>query len=112
MNDSLVIVDFINRKRLEGGSIYQAVLEAGVKRFRPIMLTSITTFVGLYPIMNETSIEATFLKPMVISLGFGILYATLITLILIPCTYMVAEDIKNYLRWFFTGKKVSVKDAT
>ncbi len=104
VNDSLVIVDFINRKRLEGGDVKQAIIDSGIKRFRPIMLTSITTFAGLYPIMNETAIEATFLKPMAISLGFGILYATLITLILIPCAYMVSEDVKRGFKWFFTGK--------
>ena len=109
VNDSLVIVDFINRKKLAGESVKKAVLNAGVKRFRPILLTSITTFAGLYPIMNETSIEATFLIPMAVSLGFGILYATMITLVLIPCAYMVGEDIKNYLCWFFTGKTAERK---
>jgi len=78
-----------------------------MQRFRPILLTSITTFVGLYPIMMETNVEADFLRPMAISLGFGILYATLITLILIPCAYMVAEDLKRYLLWFFGNKRSS-----
>lgn len=114
VNDSLVIVDFINKRKQQSLSILETIVQAGILRFRPIMLTSVTTFAGLYPIMMETSPEAAFLKPMAISLGFGILYATLITLILIPCTYMVAEDIKQFFRWFFmrlpkVEKKLNVK---
>lgn len=95
VNDSLVMVDFINSKRLAGESIRGAILEAGGRRFRPIILTSITTFAGLIPIIFEPSIEAQFLIPMAVSLGFGILFATVITLYLIPCAYSVGEDIKG-----------------
>lgn len=95
VNDSLVMVDYINTRRLEGTPLRQAVMEAGARRFRPIILTSITTFVGLMPLMFETSIQAQFLIPMAISLGFGILFATAITLFLIPCCYMMGEEIKE-----------------
>jgi multidrug efflux pump subunit AcrB len=95
VNDSLVLVDYINTRRLEGIPFKDAIMEAGARRFRPIILTSITTFVGLMPLMFETSIQAQFLIPMAISLGFGILFATAITLILIPCIYMIGEEIKG-----------------
>ncbi len=97
VNDSLVLVDYINKRRLDGVSLKNAVLEAGARRFRPIILTSITTFVGLMPLMFEQSIQAQFLIPMAISLGFGILFATGITLILIPCSYMIGEELKGML---------------
>ncbi len=95
VNDSLVLVDYINTRRLQGIPLHEAILESGARRFRPIILTSITTFVGLMPLMFETSIQAQFLIPMAISLGFGILFATAITLILIPCIYMIGEEIKQ-----------------
>lgn len=95
VNDSLVIVDFINQKRLEGVSLSEAISQSGVRRFRPILLTSITTFAGLMPIMFESSIQAQFLIPMSVSLGFGILFATVITLFLIPCSYAISVDVKK-----------------
>lgn len=73
-------------------SLRKASLEAGGKRFRPIILTSVTTFVGLLPLMLETSLQAQFLIPMAVSLGFGVIFATVITLYLIPCSLLVAED--------------------
>lgn len=97
VNDSLVMVDFINTKRLEGKPVREAIMTAGARRFRPIILTSITTFAGLMPIIFEKSIEAQFLIPMAVSLGFGILFATVITLFLIPCAYSIGEDIKDVL---------------
>jgi multidrug efflux pump subunit AcrB len=98
VNDSLVLVDFINQKRREGMDVRQAVLISGVRRFRPIFLTSLTTFVGLVPLMLERAIHAQFLKPMAISLGFGILFATFITLLLIPSAYLLLEDLKGLSR--------------
>jgi multidrug efflux pump subunit AcrB len=92
VNDSLVMVDFINKRREEGMGLKEAVLMAGSKRFRAILLTSLTTFAGLMPLMFERSIQAQFLVPMAVSLGFGILFATGITLYLIPSAYLVAED--------------------
>lgn len=97
VNDSLVLVDYINNRRLEGVPLKDAVMDAGTRRFRPIILTSITTFVGLMPLMFESSIQAQFLIPMAVSLGFGIIFATTITLFLIPCSYMIGEEIKNTL---------------
>ena len=99
INDSLLMTDFVNSRRLEGYSIREAVLEAGCARFRAITLTSITTFAGVLPIMFETSLQARFVIPMAIALGFAVLYATLVTLVLIPCMYIMLEDIKQPFRW-------------
>lgn len=93
INDSLVLVDLVNRKRRAGVPLIEAVWEAGATRFRPIFLTSLTTFVGLSPMILETSLQAQFLIPMAISLGFGILFATFITLLLVPACYLMIEDI-------------------
>ena len=98
VNDSLVMVDFTNQKRLKGASAYDAVIHSGSARFRPILLTSITTFAGLTPLIFERSIQAQFLIPMAVSLAFGILFATVITLFLIPCAYLATEDIKRLLK--------------
>ena len=95
VNDSLVLVDFINQKKAEGMSVPDAVLNSGVVRFRPVMLTSLTTFFGLLPLLFEKSLQAQFLIPMGISLGFGILFATTITLIMIPVNVIILEDIKK-----------------
>ncbi len=95
VNDSLVLVDFINQKKAEGMSVPDAVLKSGVVRFRPVMLTSLTTFFGLLPLLFEKSVQAQFLIPMGISLGFGILFATTITLIMIPVNVIILEDIKK-----------------
>ncbi|WP_159821574.1 efflux RND transporter permease subunit [Colwellia sp. 20A7] len=96
VNDSLVLVDFINKKREETNDLMEAVLTAGASRFRPVMLTSLTTFIGLMPLLFEKSTQAQFLIPMAVSLGFGILFATFITLLLIPVNYMLVERIKDY----------------
>ncbi len=95
VNDSLVLVDYVNKRRAEGVALFEAVSMAGVRRFRAVMLTSLTTFAGLMPLIFEKSTQAQFLKPMAISLGFGILFATMITLVLIPVNYMILEDIKG-----------------
>jgi multidrug efflux pump subunit AcrB len=92
VNDSLLLIDQVNRNRQAGIGKLQAVLDGGMRRFRPILLTSLTTFFGLVPMILETSVQAQFLIPMAISLGFGIMFATGITLILIPTLYMVLED--------------------
>ena len=95
INDSLVLVDFVNKRRLDGLSVENSVRVAGVARFRAILLTSLTTFFGLMPLIFEKSTQAQFLIPMAVSLGFGIMFATLITLLLIPCNYMILEDLKG-----------------
>ncbi|WP_022667849.1 efflux RND transporter permease subunit [Desulfospira joergensenii] len=97
VNDSLVLIDFANRRVREGVPLLYAVQSAGIQRFRPILLTTLTTCGGLAPIITETSRQARFLIPMAISLGFGILFATFITLVMVPCLYLVLEDIKEFL---------------
>ncbi|RFF27924.1 MULTISPECIES: efflux RND transporter permease subunit [unclassified Wenzhouxiangella] len=92
VNGALIMVHFANRKRTEM-SAHDAILAAGTRRFRPIVLTTVTTFGGLAPIILETSIQAVHLVPMAISLGFGILFATSIMLVVVPCFYMILEDI-------------------
>ncbi len=95
VNDSIIMVDFINRAQAEGTPLVKAVLDAGSTRFRAILLTSLTTFFGLAPILVETSMQAQFVIPMATSLGFGIVFATVITLILIPSMYVILEDLKG-----------------
>jgi multidrug efflux pump subunit AcrB len=106
VNDSLVLVDFANRRRREDGMNYHdSITAAGIQRFRPVVLTTLTTFGGLAPMIFETSRQARFLIPMALSLGFGILFATAITLILVPTLYMSIEDITREAaalkRWLF-----------
>ncbi|MGO4892436.1 efflux RND transporter permease subunit [Flavobacterium sp. W21_SRS_FM6] len=95
VNDSLVLVDFINKKRSEGLPLMEAVASAGVVRFRPIMLTSLTTFIGLMPLLFEKATQAQFLIPMAVSLGFGIIFATFITLLMVPVNYVLLEKLKK-----------------
>ncbi|WP_100641926.1 efflux RND transporter permease subunit [Alteromonas facilis] len=95
INDSLVMTDFVNQRREQGYSVREAVLEAGCARFRAITLTSITTFAGVLPIMFETSLQAAFVVPMAVALGFAVMYATLVTLILVPCLYLILLDLRK-----------------
>lgn len=95
VNNALVMIDYANRCRLEGDNAHDAIHRAGIRRFRPIILSSLTTFCGLVPMIFETSRRARFMIPMAISLGYGILFATAITLILVPCLYLVIEDVKG-----------------
>jgi multidrug efflux pump subunit AcrB len=99
INDSLVMTDFVNQRRSQGYSVKHAVVEAGTARFRAITLTSITTFVGVLPIMFETSLQAAFVVPMAAALGFAVLYATLVTLILVPCLYLILLDLRLPFSW-------------
>jgi multidrug efflux pump subunit AcrB len=92
VNDALIMIDYANKKRQEQAA-FSAILDAGVRRFRPILLTTLTTFGGLTPIILETSRQATYLIPMAISLGFGIVFATSIILVIVPCLYLALEDI-------------------
>ncbi|UCH82684.1 MAG: efflux RND transporter permease subunit [Candidatus Latescibacterota bacterium] len=94
VNDSIVLVHFINRRRAEGLPLFEAVREAGISRFRPIILTSATTFAGLTPLLLERSVQAKFLVPMAVSLGFGVVFATFITLVIVPTLYVIFEDLK------------------
>jgi multidrug efflux pump subunit AcrB len=94
VNDSLIMTDYANKMRKKH-DVMDAIHMAGLRRFRPIVLTTLTTFGGLTPILLETSMQAQYLIPMAISLGFGIIFATAIILILVPCLYMALEDIKK-----------------
>jgi multidrug efflux pump subunit AcrB len=102
VNDSLVMVDFINRSFRQGMPLAEAIRKAGTSRFRPILLTSLTTFAGLTPLLLERSMQARFLIPMAISLAFGVLFATFITLILVPSLYAILEDIRG----IFAGDRI------
>ncbi len=93
VNDSIIMVDYVNKSMASGVSITKAAQSAGIARFRAILLTSLTTFFGLLPILTETSVSAQMVVPMAVSLGFGILFATVITLILIPCLYVILDDL-------------------
>ena len=94
INDSLVLVHYVNQRAKET-TLLEATRLAGMARFRAILLTSLTTFVGLLPILFERSLQAQFLKPMAIAIGFGVLFATLITLLMVPCLYLILEDLKK-----------------
>ncbi|MCP4233398.1 MAG: efflux RND transporter permease subunit, partial [Aestuariibacter sp.] len=98
VNDNLVLVDYVEKMRQKGYTAIEAVIEAGVARFRPILLTTVTTFVGLIPIMLERSTDAQFLKPAVIALAFGVLFALFVTIFLVPSLYCIGDDIKNMVR--------------
>jgi multidrug efflux pump subunit AcrB len=95
VNDSLIMIDLINRERKSGIDLSQVIRDCATRRFRPIMLTTLTTFFGLVPMMLERSLQARFLIPMAISLAFGVAFATLITLFLVPSLYMILEDIRS-----------------
>jgi hypothetical protein len=97
VNDSLILVEFANRGKAENLSAEEAILSAGKKRFRAILLTTLTTFVGLFPLLFETSVQAQFVIPMALSLSFGILFASTITLVLIPCLYLVVETNHRFI---------------
>ena len=98
VNDNLVLLDYIGRLRQQGSAALEAVIEAGVQRFRPILLTTVTTFIGLLPIMAERSTDAQFLKPAVVALAFGVLFALFVTLLMVPALYLIGEDCIRMLR--------------
>jgi multidrug efflux pump subunit AcrB len=110
VNDSLVMVDYVNRNVASGMPLTDAVRKAGMMRFRPILLTSLTTSAGLMPIILEKSLQARFLIPMALSLAGGVLFATFITLMMIPCGYTILEDIKRGFRAFLQAGGVALPD--
>ena len=116
VNDSLVMVDYVNQARRDGVALRQAVQDAGSARFRAIILTSLTTFFGLLPIVLEKSLQAKMVIPMAISLAFGILFATVITLLLIPCLYLILDDtkrgLKTMLSWYGLAEKPAPKSES
>lgn len=109
VNDSLILVDFVNRAREQGLSVRQAAIDSGCYRFRAIILTSLTTFVGLVPIILERSLQAQIVIPMATSLAFGILFSTVVTLILVPLLYIILDDAKRtssrFFHWWWRPKK-------
>lgn len=116
VNDSLILVDFVNRAREQGQSVRQAAVDSGCYRFRAIILTSLTTFVGLVPIILERSLQAQIVIPMATSLAFGILFSTLVTLILVPLLYIILDDVKRtssrFFHWWWQPKKDHEVDFT
>ncbi|WP_209404141.1 efflux RND transporter permease subunit [Pseudozobellia sp. WGM2] len=108
VNDSLIMIDYANKRRKEGDAIYKSIHEAGLRRFRPIMLTTMTTFGGLAPIILESSSQAFHLIPMAISLGFGIVFATAIILVIVPCLYLALEDLRLLVKKGDTVQQVDV----
>ena len=109
VNDNLVLIDRINQLRDQAMNTKNAIIQAGIDRFRPIILTSATTFIGLLPIMSETSLQAQFLIPMVISLAFGVLFATVVTLLLVPCLYLMGERCKERIGHWISMLKVKIE---
>ena len=97
VNDNLVLIDYVRRLEAEGADSYSAAENAAVSRFRPILLTTLTTFIGLLPIMAEQSTTAEFLKPAVLSLAFGVFFALFVSVLLVPCMYVIGFDLKQ--RW-------------
>ena len=111
VNDSLVMVDFINRRVRSGLPVEQALIDAGAARFRPILMTSLTTFAGLTPLLLEKSIQAQFLVPMAVSLAFGVLFATVITLILVPVLFRALEDLREAATNWWSPNSESDKES-
>jgi multidrug efflux pump subunit AcrB len=107
VNDSLILVQFFNMRRAEGQSVYDALVAAGQARFRAIMLTTITTVLGLTPLILETSFQARFLIPMAISIAAGLISATVMILVVLPCIILVFDDVKGVLHFFWYGEKRS-----
>ena len=104
INDNLVLIDYVNRRRDEGAGAVQALIDGGVSRFRPILLTSVTTFVGILPLIAEKSVQAQFLKPMVVSLGSAVAFALFVSLLMVPTLYAVGVEIGRIFRWTWGGK--------
>ncbi|QYJ94542.1 efflux RND transporter permease subunit [Shewanella spartinae] len=113
VNDSLILVDFVNRARAQGLPLKDAAIDAGCYRFRAIILTSMTTFVGLVPIILERSLQAQIVIPMATSLAFGILFSTVVTLVLVPVLYIILNDIRQLtgrvFRWWWQPRSHSVE---
>ena len=114
VNDSLILVDYVNKRVAAGESTANAVMEAGTRRFRAILLTSLTTFFGLAPMLLERSAQAQEILPMAVSLAFGIVFATVITLLLVPCLYMILDDLGRWSRgrwWQPTGRETALAES-
>jgi multidrug efflux pump subunit AcrB len=108
VNDSLILIDFINRAVASGMDLDKAVIESGRARFRPVLLTSVTTVAGLFPLLLERSFQAQFLVPMAVSLCFGLMVATVLTLLYVPALYLIVEDIINLFK--SRNRRTDVRD--
>ena len=111
VNDGLVLIGKFNLYLKEGMKYDAALIEAGKSRFRAIFLTSLTTIAGLAPLLLETSRQAQFLKPMAISISYGIGIATVLTLVMLPLLLSVSNTIKVFIKWMFTGKEISKEEV-
>jgi multidrug efflux pump subunit AcrB len=107
VNDAVVYLDSFNRNLRDGQNIFTAIYNAGISRFRPIVLTSVTTVAGLYPLILETSFQAQFLIPMGISVAYGVLFGTFFLLLFLPALVLTMNDVKRTFKWFWTGVKPS-----
>ncbi|MAK62042.1 MAG: RND transporter [Ponticaulis sp.] len=105
VNDNLVLIDYVHKLRAKGMSGVDALVEAGTRRFRPILLTSLTTYVGLLPLMSERSIQAQWLVPIGVGLAYGVLFALFVTLFLVPALYGLGADVKRFFLYIASGKK-------
>ena len=105
VNDNLVLIDYVHKLRAKGLSAADALVEAGTRRFRPILLTSITTFVGLLPLMMEKSIQAQWLIPVAIGLAYGVGFALLVTLFFVPALYGIGADVKRFFGYLISGRR-------
>lgn len=112
VNDALILVDFVNKEVAQGHPVHEAVVHAGRRRLRPILLTTLTTVLGLSPLMAEQSFQAKFLIPMAVSISFGLVFATMLTLIVIPCNYVIIEDLKAIGRRIWYGPQPVVAEST
>lgn len=107
VNDSLILIDFAKKRRADGANCFDALVDAGRVRIRPILLTTITTFLGISPLIFFASGQTAFLSPMAVSLGFGLIFATILILIVLPCFYMIADDLRNYTIAQFKAMRAS-----
>jgi len=104
INDNLVLIDYVNKRRDEGAGAVQALIDAGVSRFRPILLTSLTTIVGILPLLSQRSVQAQFLKPMLVALGSAVAFALFISLFLVPALYVIGAEVKRIFAWTWGGQ--------
>ncbi len=111
VNDSLVLIDCINRGVRSGGGVFASAEQGARARFRPIILTTLTTVAGIMPLLFERSFQAQFLKPMAVSLAFGLIFATMLTLLVVPSLFLIGNDIRRVIRWQRTGQWVSPEDV-
>lgn len=105
VNDAIVLIDYVNEQIASGKKVFDALCDGGARRFRAIFLTTLTTFVGLAPIILEKSMQARYLIPMAVSIAFGVAFATLLTLLLIPCLFLILNDLRRFIGFLKSGRK-------